>query len=98
MMARMMLNPGSASVVAILAMLVLLLMGYLLRVALRTRQLPLCWNCGASKVRRSLAQGPLDVFSTFLFLSPYRCQGCRVRFYGLRSHRQLAERATNGSI
>jgi len=91
-------NPRAFSIAAVAAMLVIWLMGYLLRAALRTRHLPLCWNCGASKVRRSLPQHLLDTFSVVLFLNPYRCQGCRMRFYGLRSHRRLAERATNGSV
>jgi hypothetical protein len=54
---------------------------YLLRAALRTRNLPACWYCGAGKVRRSTPQHFLDTINTVLLLRPYRCSSCRIRFY-----------------
>jgi hypothetical protein len=98
MIATIFLSPSSLNVVIIAAMLLLWFVGYVLRAAVRTRRLPLCWNCGASKVRRSLPQHLLDTLVGTVFLNPYRCQGCRVRFYGLRSGRQVTEHATNGSV
>lgn len=70
----------------ILAALLFFWIAYLLRAGVRTRNLPLCWYCGASKVRRSAPQCFLDTISLVLFLKPYRCKGCRVRFYGFRTH------------
>jgi len=56
--------------------------------------LPMCWSCGASKVRRSARSRITDALAKFLFLVPYRCRGCRRRFYGLRSNRLLHRRPT----
>jgi hypothetical protein len=53
----------------------------------RTSTLPLCWRCGANKVRRSAKHCVTDILVKFLFLVPYRCRGCRSRYYGLRSER-----------
>jgi hypothetical protein len=98
MIGRLLVNPRSLSIALIVVMLLLWFLGYVLRATARTRHLPRCWNCGASKVRRSLPQHFLDTVAVVLFLNPYRCKGCRVRFYGLRSRRQYAEPATNGSV
>jgi hypothetical protein len=76
----------------LIAIVVLFCIAYMLRAVLRTRNLPTCWHCGAPKVRRSAPQRFLDTLTLILFLKPYRCQGCRVRFYGFRTHRHSAER------
>lgn len=54
-------------------------------------KLPICWHCGASKVRRSANYSITDGLVKFLFLVPYRCRGCRSRFYGLRNERLLQQ-------
>ena len=73
---------------------VALLLGSLttwIRALVHTWPFPTCWNCGAPKVRRSANHCLADAFLRFMFLVPYRCRGCRVRFYGLRTHRPLAD-------
>ena len=97
-MSMLVFKPYFRSGGTIIVMLLLVGIGYFLRVARRTQKLPRCWNCGALKVRRSLPQSVIDEASIIVFLNPYRCQGCRVRFYGLRSHRRLVEHATDGSV
>jgi hypothetical protein len=62
-----------------------------IRALVHTLPFPSCWSCGASKVRRSANHCLGDAVLKFLFLVPYRCRGCRVRFYGLRTHRPLTE-------
>jgi hypothetical protein len=57
--------------------------------AAHSLNLPMCWSCGASKVRRSANSRVTDALAKFLFLVPYRCRSCRRRFYGLRSNRLL---------
>jgi hypothetical protein len=53
--------------------------------------IPVCWNCGCAKVRRSHTQVVSDIFFSMAFLKSYRCRGCRVHFYGF--HRRLPEGA-----
>lgn len=77
--------------VLVAALIVLFFAGCLVRAALRTWGLPVCWNCGATKVRRSGSPSFLATLISIWFIEPYRCRGCRVRFYGFRTHRQLAE-------
>ena len=98
MLYKILLNPQLLLMIAVGAMVVLCLAAYLMRAVARTRHLPICWNCGAAKVRRSLPQHFLDSLTIAMFLNPYRCKGCRVRFYGLRSRRHFAEHATDGSV
>lgn len=52
--------------------------------------LPRCWKCGAPKVRRSTPRGAVDSLALVFLLVPYRCRGCRIRFYGIRTHAPLA--------
>jgi hypothetical protein len=52
--------------------------------------LPRCWKCGAPKVRRSAHRGAVDTLALVFLLVPYRCRGCRIRFYGVRTHAPLA--------
>lgn len=40
-----------------------------------------CPNCGWAEARRSPRRGALDILLRVLFLAPYRCRSCRVRFY-----------------
>jgi hypothetical protein len=59
--------------------------------ALHSWSLPMCWHCGANKVRRSISHCVTDEFFKLLFLVPYRCRHCRSRFYGLRSNRLMRQ-------
>jgi hypothetical protein len=58
---------------------------FLVVVFLRSRKIPQCYVCGAMKVRPSRAEGFLDIFVTAFMIRPYRCGGCRERFYGFRN-------------
>jgi len=69
--------PPLIAVLAILA-------GFLIRTLTHSWDLPHCWRCGAPKVRRSRSDGFLDAAAAAFLLRPFRCKGCRVRFYGLR--------------
>jgi hypothetical protein len=62
-----------------------------IRAAAHSWNLPMCWRCGASKVRRSAMHSMTDLVAKFLFMVPYRCRGCRSRFYGLRTWRPLPQ-------
>jgi hypothetical protein len=63
---------------------------YIARAALRTTTLPVCWSCGATKVRRARSHTAPGLIFSMGFLKAYRCRGCRVHFYGFHTHRQLA--------
>src|SRR6185369_14600220 len=68
---------------AALAVLVgVLLLGALVMPMLRTRTLPVCWNCGFHGVRRSRShQRPWDTLARICCLYPRRCSRCLRRFY-----------------
>jgi hypothetical protein len=52
---------------------------------LRGRRIPQCSSCGAMKARPSLPCGLPEACAGILFIRPYRCGGCRERYYVLRS-------------
>ena len=58
----------------------------------RACQIPRCWSCGAEKVRRSQSTGMLDTLAAMMLLGPFRCSGCRTRFYATRFPRRLFQR------
>jgi hypothetical protein len=58
----------------------------------RACNMPRCWKCGAEKVRRSHSSGVLDTIATISLLSPFRCSGCRTRFYATRFPRRFFQR------
>ena len=64
--------------------------GYLTRAGLRWWFLPLCWNCGAFKVRQAVSRRWTDGPAAFLLLRAYRCRGCRARYYAFPSRRMQA--------
>jgi hypothetical protein len=66
------------------AMVALIALPFLVMVVLRSRKIPECFSCGAMKVRPSRVVGFWDTFGIAFQLHPYRCEGCRERFYGLR--------------
>jgi hypothetical protein len=73
--------------VALAILVGLLLLGALVVLVLRTRALPVCWNCGFRGVRRSHSHHhPLDRFARICFLHPRRCRRCLRRFYCFEFH------------
>jgi len=90
MVTKIVLNPLFPLMVLLAGMMTLSVLGYLWRAAWRSSRAPVCWNCGAPKVRRSAPHYFLETF----FLKPYRCSGCLKRFYGLSTNRHLARRAS----
>jgi hypothetical protein len=50
----------------------------------RSRMVPCCWYCGASKVAKAQVYRPSDYLPLLSFLVPLRCLGCLARFYGMR--------------
>jgi hypothetical protein len=64
-----------------------LLLGALVMLVLRTRKLPVCWNCGFRSVRRSHSRHhPLDTVARICYLYPRRCRRCLRRFYCFEFH------------
>jgi hypothetical protein len=57
---------------------------FLIVVLLRSHRIPECFSCGAMKMRPSRVDGFLDRFLAAFQIQPYRCEGCRERFYALR--------------
>lgn len=53
--------------------------------AIRSANLVKCPSCGMHKVRRSSLAGMFDELLSRVGLFPFRCFGCRFRFYGLGS-------------
>jgi hypothetical protein len=61
------------------------LLGAILIMAVRTRALPVCWNCGHHSIRRSESHRMLDTLARACLLHPYRCEKCLKRCYCFRS-------------
>jgi hypothetical protein len=57
---------------------------------LRGRRVPQCSSCGAMKARASRPSGFLEASAAILFIRPFRCGGCRERYYVLRFSDPLA--------
>ena len=51
--------------------------------AIRSGNLIQCPSCGMHKVRRSSLAGVIDGLLSRVGVFPFRCFGCRFRFYGL---------------
>jgi hypothetical protein len=71
--------------------------GFMVRSFLRGLCLPQCWRCGAPKVRRSRSDGFVDAAASVFLLRPFRCTGCRLRFFAprfLETSRSFRKRAT----
>jgi len=54
---------------------------FLARTFVRGWLMPACWCCGALKVRKSRSDSFVDKAASLLLLRPFRCTGCRERFY-----------------
>jgi hypothetical protein len=59
----------------------ILLLVTILLFAVRSRNLPVCWNCGYHSVRRAHSRRGLDALANGFFLFPHRCEKCLQRFY-----------------
>jgi hypothetical protein len=71
---------------------------YMAIVAYRTWHLPICWKCGAPKIRRSESPRFPDMLASLCMLEPYRCRGCRTRFYALPTHRPMHGSASHRQL
>lgn len=80
-----MLSPWFLPGMIAVALLAVCGIAYLAAAGLRTLSIPACWRCGATKVRPSAARPGLDAVVQAFLLRPYRCAGCRTRFYGFRT-------------
>jgi hypothetical protein len=67
-----------AALVALTSLAIIVTLG------LRTYKIPECYSCGARKVRPTHSVGFWDTLATAFMIRPYRCGGCRERFYGFR--------------
>ena len=70
--------------IAIVSAAVIIILGgavFLVRTFVRGWLMPACWRCGAHKVRKSRADSFMDTAAVLVLLHPFRCTGCRSRFY-----------------
>jgi hypothetical protein len=65
-------------------LIALIVSTFLVMAFFRGRRVPQCSSCGAMKARPSLPSGLLEASAGILFIRPYRCGGCRERYYVLR--------------
>src|ERR1700722_1935289 len=82
-------------VAALVAMISLAIIVALL---LRTYKIPECFSCGARKVRPTHSVGFWDTLGTAFLIRPYRCGGCRERFYGFRRSTDAKKPPTEMSL
>jgi hypothetical protein len=75
------LDASTREGVVLLGLVAILLLGAVLVLVLRTRAIPICWNCGFHSVRRSQSRRLLDTLASLCLLCPYRCEKCLERFY-----------------
>jgi hypothetical protein len=66
------------------ALMAAIALPFLILVALRSHRIPECFSCGAMKMRPSRVAGFWDSLLSAFQICPYRCSGCRERFYALR--------------
>jgi len=78
------MDPRYLAVVPSVIVIVTICAGFAIRCLVRGLALPQCWRCGATKVRRSRSDGFSDAAASLLLLRPFRCTGCRARFYAPR--------------
>lgn len=88
-------NPLTREAVVFAIFIGILLFGALLVLVFRTRSLPVCWNCGFSRVHRAHSNHrPIDAFARVFFLYPHKCQRCLHRAYCFGSPRVHRPSAT----
>jgi hypothetical protein len=78
------MDPRYLAIIPFIAVIVLIAAGFVIRSFMRSWGIPNCWHCGAPKVRPSRSERFADVAASLVLLRAFRCQGCRVRFYGPR--------------
>jgi len=78
------MDPHYLAIIPSIAVVVLICAGFIIRSFIRSWNIPHCWRCGAPKIRPSRSERFTDQAAAMLLLRPFRCQGCRVRFYGPR--------------
>lgn len=91
------MDPRYLAVIPSVLVAVSIWAGFMIRTFVRGLSLPQCWRCGAAKVRRSRSDGFLDAAAAVLLLRPFRCTGCRARFYAprfLETSRSFRKRVT----
>jgi hypothetical protein len=93
------MDPRYVAVVSATVILVLGTLGFLIRTFVRGWLMPACWCCGAHKVRKSKSDGFLDKAAGVILLRPFRCTGCRERFYAplFMADRPSQKRAAKGT-
>ena len=75
------MDPRYIAIVSAAIIVVLGGAGFLVRSFVRGWLMPACWCCGAHKVRKSRSDGVIDSVAGLFMLRPFRCTGCRERFY-----------------
>ena len=78
------MDPRFLAIIPPIAVVVLIVAGFIIRNFVRSWGIPNCWHCGAAKVRPSHTESFSDMAASLFLHRAYRCQGCRVRFYGPR--------------
>src|ERR1700729_3654737 len=80
------------------ALLALISLAVIVALLLRTYKIPECYSCGARKVRPTHSVGFWDTLGTAFLIRPYRCGGCRERFYGFRRSTDAKKPPTEMSL
>jgi hypothetical protein len=68
-------------VVPAVALSVIVVAGFIVRIHYQTLPGKQCWNCGAHRVRKSEKRAALDRLARLFLLTPSRCSRCLKRFY-----------------
>ena len=75
------MDPRYTAIVSAAVIVVLGGVVFLVRSFMRDWLMPASWCCGALKVRKSRSDSLVDKAASLLLLRPFRCTGCRERFY-----------------
>jgi len=67
------MDPRYLAMASVIIVMTAIGLGFAARIVAHGLSLPRCWNCGASKVRRSRAGGFIDAAASLLMLRPFRC-------------------------
>jgi hypothetical protein len=78
------MDPRFLAIIPSIVVIVSICAGFMIRSFTRGWVIPKCWRCGAPKVRPSRSERFTDMVASLFLLRPFRCTGCRVRFYGPR--------------
>jgi len=78
------MDPRYLAIIPSIVVIVSIFAVFAIRSCLRGFRLPRCCRCGAAKVRRSRPDGFIDAVAALGLLRPFRCAGCRMRYYAPR--------------